>query len=151
MGAVSLNTFPAQRAMLSYSSTALGSLMDCGGLSGTVQIAGQDIEINLAEDSLSDIQSRINEAVPEGVSASIISSSGRRGQCFAAAAHRGHDGLQTTETSLSPLGYRCSNNAFGERGPSRLLTWRCRKEEPSSMRLTPGRKQTFSERCRYRG
>ena len=114
-GAVSLKLLlPAQRAMLSSSSTALGSLMGlASGPSGTVQIAGQDIEINLAEDSLSDIQSRINEAVPEGVSASIISSSDEEGNASLQLRIVGTTDLVDDGNVLESIGVLVgSNNAF---------------------------------------
>ena len=96
------------------SSTALGSLMGlASGPSGTVQIAGQDIEINLAEDSLSDIQSRINEAVPEGVSASIISSSDEEGNASLQLRIVGTTDLVDDGNVLESIGVLVgSNNAF---------------------------------------
>ena len=83
------------------------------GPSGTVQIAGQDIEINLAEDSLSDIQSRINEAVPEGVSASIISSSDEEGNASLQLRIVGTTDLVDDGNVLESIGVLVgSNNAF---------------------------------------
>ena len=76
------------------SSTALASLMGlANGPSGTIKIDGQEIDIDLAEDSLSDIQTKINETFSEAVSASIISSTDDEGECITATAHRGHDGF----------------------------------------------------------
>lgn len=61
-------------AFLSTSST-LGALLGLDAIpSGSVQISGVEIKIDLTEDTLVDIQTRINDASIDGVSASIVNS-----------------------------------------------------------------------------
>ncbi|MEE3235471.1 MAG: flagellar filament capping protein FliD [Candidatus Latescibacterota bacterium] len=59
-------------AFLSTSST-LGALLGLDAVpSGTVQISGAEIDINLIEDTLVDVQNKINNAAIDGVTASIV-------------------------------------------------------------------------------
>ncbi|MDP6080753.1 MAG: hypothetical protein QF435_11820, partial [Arenicellales bacterium] len=56
--------------------TSLGSLLSLGtGPQGSISIAGQSVAIDLAEDSLTDIQTRINDASIAGVTATVTTSS----------------------------------------------------------------------------
>ncbi len=115
------------------SSTALGSLMGlANGPTGTVQIAGQDIAINLAEDSLSDIQTRINEAVPEGVSASIISSSDDEGNASLQLRIVGTTDFVDDGNVLESIGVLVgSNNAF--ESVSQVLTSNAALQEKGAL------------------
>jgi flagellar hook-associated protein 2 len=55
--------------------TSIGSLLGLSGAqSGTVVVGGQNVAIDLAEDSLTDIQSKIDAAGLVGVTTSIVSS-----------------------------------------------------------------------------
>ena len=55
--------------------TSIGSLLGLSGAqSGTVVVGGQNVDIDLAEDSLADIQTKIDAAGLTGVTTSIVSS-----------------------------------------------------------------------------
>ena len=55
--------------------TSIGSLLGLSGAqSGTVVVGGQNVDIDLAEDSLADIQAKIDAAGLTGVTTSIVSS-----------------------------------------------------------------------------
>lgn len=70
----------AESDIFSSTTTALGSLLTLGtGPSGSIAIAGQNIDIDLAEDSLTDIQTRINDAAIAGVTATVTTSSDEDG------------------------------------------------------------------------
>lgn len=64
----------AQSDQFTSTSTAVGSLLGLGNApSGTVAIGGQAVAINLAGDSLTGIQTKINAAAPAGVTATVTS------------------------------------------------------------------------------
>ncbi len=115
------------------STTALGSLLGlASGPSGTVQIAGQAIDIDLAEDSLSDIQTRINDAAPEGVSATIISSSDDDGNASLQLRIIGTTELTDDGNVLESIGVLVgSNNAF--ESVAQVLTSNASLEEKGAL------------------
>jgi flagellar hook-associated protein 2 len=64
----------------SSTTTAVGSLLGLGtGPSGSVTIGGQAIAFDLAEDSLTDIQTRINDAGIAGVTATVTTDTDEEG------------------------------------------------------------------------
>ncbi|MEW6749555.1 MAG: flagellar filament capping protein FliD [Candidatus Latescibacterota bacterium] len=65
----------AESDAFASTSTAIGSLLgSASGPSGTVRIAGQEVAIDLASDSLTAVQTRINAAGIAGVTATVTSS-----------------------------------------------------------------------------
>lgn len=65
----------AESDLLASTTTAVGSLLGLGSApSGTVTIGDQTVDIDLASDSLTDIQAKINAAAPTGVNATIVTS-----------------------------------------------------------------------------
>ena len=107
-------TFGAESDVFVSSSTALASLMGlANGPSGTVEIDGQEIDIDLAEDSLGDIQTKINETFSESVSASIISSTDDEGNALLKLRIVGTTDLVDDGNVLESIGILVgSNNAF---------------------------------------
>lgn len=68
-------TSGAETDLFRSTTTSIGSLLGLSDVeSGTVVVGGKNIDIDLAEDSLSDIQSKIDAAGISGVTTSIISS-----------------------------------------------------------------------------
>ena len=95
-------------------STALGSLLGlASGPNATVQIGGADVAINLSEDSLTDIQNKINTAAPAGVTATITSSSDDDGNAQFRLRIDGTDSFVDSSNALESIGILVgSNNAF---------------------------------------
>ena len=96
------------------SSTALGSLLGlASGPEATVQIGGTDVEINLSEDSLTSIQTKINNAAPDGVTATLTSSSDEDGNTEFRLRIDGTDSFVDSGNALEGIGILVgSNNAF---------------------------------------
>lgn len=70
----------AESDVFTSTTTAVGALLGLAGSpAGTISIAGQSIAVDLAADSLADIQDKINNAGIAGVSAGISSSTGADG------------------------------------------------------------------------
>ena len=70
----------ADSDVFSSTTTNVGALMGIGSApSGTVQIAGQGVSIDLGSDSLTAIQTKINDAAISGVTATITTSSNEEG------------------------------------------------------------------------
>ncbi|MBT6148832.1 MAG: flagellar filament capping protein FliD, partial [Gemmatimonadetes bacterium] len=66
----------AETDAFTSTTTSLGSLLSLGsGPQGSISIAGQSIAVDLAEDSLTDIQTRINDAAIAGVTATVTNNS----------------------------------------------------------------------------
>ncbi len=95
-------------------STSLGSLLSLASApAGSVQIGGESIAINLAEDSLTDIQTKINAAAPVGVSATIINTSDDEGNAQFRLRVDGTADFVDDGNVLESLGVLVgSNNAF---------------------------------------
>ncbi len=106
--------FGAESDVFVSSSTALASLMGlANGPSGTIKIDGQEIDIDLAEDSLGDIQTKINETFSEAVSASIISSTDDEDNALLQLRIVGTTDLVDDGNVLESIGILTgSNNAF---------------------------------------
>ena len=104
----------AQSDQFTSTTTAVGSLMGlAAGPSGTVQIAGQSVNLNLAADSLTDIQTRINDAGITGVSATITTSTDADGTNRFRLRIEGTSDLTDDGNVLEGLGLlQGSNNAF---------------------------------------
>ncbi len=84
----------ADSDVFSSTTTNVGALMGIGTApSGTVQIAGQGVSIDLSSDSLTAIQTKINDAAISGVTATVTSSSSEERQRVSPA-YRGHDRLR---------------------------------------------------------
>ena len=94
--------------------TSVGSLLGlASGPSGTVQIGGQSISIDLALDSLADVQSKIDAAGPAGVTTSLISGSDEDGNAQFRLRIDGTTDLVDDANVLETLGLLVgSNNAF---------------------------------------
>jgi flagellar hook-associated protein 2 len=70
----------AESDAFNSTTTAVGALLGLSGSpTGTISIAGQSIDLNLATDSLADIQDKIDDAGISGVSASISSTTDGEG------------------------------------------------------------------------
>ncbi|MBT7595095.1 MAG: flagellar filament capping protein FliD [Gemmatimonadetes bacterium] len=70
----------AETDAFTSTTTALGSMLGLGTApQGTISIAGQNIAVDLAEDNLTDIQTRINDAGIAGVTATVTTSSDEDG------------------------------------------------------------------------
>ncbi|MEE3259910.1 MAG: flagellar filament capping protein FliD [Candidatus Latescibacterota bacterium] len=95
-------------------STALASLLGLANApNATVQIGGTDVEINLADDSLTDIQTKINTAAPVGVTATITSDSDDDGNTQFRLRIDGTDSFVDSGNVLEGIGILVgSNNAF---------------------------------------
>ena len=95
-------------------STALGSLLGLANApNATIQVGGVDVEIDLATDSLTNIQSKINSAAPVGVTATVTSSSDDDGNTEFRLRIDGTDSLIDSGNVLESIGVLVgSNNAF---------------------------------------
>ena len=94
--------------------TALGSLLGLANApTGTIQIGGENVSVNLAEDSLSDLQTKINDAAPAGVTATIINTSDDEGNAQFRLRIDGTADLVDAGNVLESVGVLVgSNNAF---------------------------------------
>ena len=94
--------------------TAIGSLLGLGSApNGSVTIGGEAIDIDLATDSLNDIQSKINSAAPTGVNATIITTTDDEGNSQFRLRIDGSTDFADSNNVLETLGVVVdSNNAF---------------------------------------
>jgi flagellar hook-associated protein 2 len=94
--------------------TAVGSLLGlANGSTGTIQVGGESISVNIAEDSLTDIQTKINDAAPAGVTATIINTSDEEGNAQFQLRIDGTADLVDSGNVLESIGVLVgSNNAF---------------------------------------
>jgi flagellar hook-associated protein 2 len=70
----------AETDSFTSTTTALGSMLGLGTApQGSISIAGQNIDIDLAEDNLTEIQTRINDAGITGVTATVTNTSDQDG------------------------------------------------------------------------
>ena len=104
----------AESDAFSSTATAVGSLMGlASGPSGTVQIAGQAVAINLGADSLSAIEASIDNAGIAGVSASITTTTNEDGSNEFRLRIEGTSDFVDAGNVLESLGVlEGSNNAF---------------------------------------
>lgn len=102
----------AQSDSFSSTTTSLGALL---GLStapaGTITIAGQAIALDLAADSLADIQDKINNAAISGVSASISSSADQEGNSTFHLRIAGTTDFVDANNALESLGILVGSNS----------------------------------------
>ena len=104
----------AESDIFSSTATAVGSLMGlASGPSATVQIAGQDVDIDLGADSLSAIEAKIDSAGIAGVSATIRTSTNEAGNNEFRLLIEGTSDFVDVGNVLESLGIlEGSNNAF---------------------------------------
>ena len=104
----------AESDVFSSTTTNVGALMGIGAApSGTVSIAGQSLDIDLAADSLTAIQTKINDAAIGGVTATITTASGEEGGSEFRLRIEGTTDFVDDANVLESLGVIVgSNNAF---------------------------------------
>ncbi len=112
----------AETDAFTSTTTSLGSLLSLGtGPQGSISIAGQSVAIDLAEDSLTDIQTRINDASIAGVTATVTTSSHADGKSQFRLRIDGTTDLVDDGNILESLGVlQGSNSAF--ESVARVLT-----------------------------
>ncbi|MCC7260908.1 MAG: flagellar filament capping protein FliD [Candidatus Latescibacteria bacterium] len=92
--------------------TSVGALLGlAGGPTGNVSIAGQSIALDLAADSLGDIQDKINNAGISGVSASISSATGADGSTLFRLQIAGTTDFVDAGNALESLGILVGSNS----------------------------------------
>ncbi len=101
----------AETAGFSSTTTALGSLLGlAAGPNGTVSIGGEAVDIDLSTDSLTAIQTKINDAAPTGVTATIINGSDDDGKAAFRLRIDGTADLTDDSNVLESLGFLVGSN-----------------------------------------
>jgi flagellar hook-associated protein 2 len=104
----------AESDLFVSTSTVLGSLLGLATApSATIQVGGVDVEIDLSMDSLTNIQTKINDAAPSGVTATVTSSSDADGNAEFRLRIDGTADFTDSSNVLESIGLLVgSNNAF---------------------------------------
>ncbi|MFC1525856.1 flagellar filament capping protein FliD [Candidatus Latescibacterota bacterium] len=129
----------AESDAFTSTTTAVGSLLGLGGApSGAVSIAGQAVAIDLASDSLTDIQTRINDAAIAGVTATVTTSSDDEGASQFRLRIDGTSDFADAGNVLESLGVVVGSNSAFE-SVARVLTGSAvNQEEPEVLRPSGG-------------
>ena len=118
--------------------TAVGSLLGLGSApTGSVTIAGQTIDFDLSEDSLTDIQTKINDAGIAGVTATVTTSASEEGVSEFRLRIEGTSDVVDAGNVLEALGvFEGSNSAF--ESVARVLTGNAANQERGALLHTAG-------------
>ena len=123
----------AEGDRFSSTTTSVGSLLGLGSApTGSVLIEGQAVDLNLAADSLSDVQTRINDAGIAGVTATITSATDEEGNSEFRLRIDGASDFTDAGNVLESLGIIVGSNSAFE-SVSRVLTANATNQEQGAI------------------